>query len=125
MRTSDVSPGSAGTAKLGTDPEIGTTVALGDVGEVVEKRAGKRRLPCLGVDLENLSPGDFVWEREEEFPVEAARPAKGRVDGVRPVGRADNDDLATAVHAVHKCEQGRDDARMDLILLAAADRRET
>lgn len=85
-----------------TDPQVSTAVAFGDVGEVVEQRAGKRRLPRLGVDLEYFAPCGFVRKREEELAVEATGPTESRVDRIWPVGRTNDDDLAATVHAVHK-----------------------
>lgn len=108
-----------------THSEISTSVALCHVRQVVEKRRSEGRLPRLGVDLQDLASGELVRQREEKLPIEPSRPSKGGVDSVRSVGRSNDDNLSSTVHAVHEGEQGRNDAGVDLILFAASYRSQT
>ncbi len=69
---------------------------------------------AAGVDLEDLQPVPGVRDADLYLAVETSRPAQRRVDGVQPVGRADDDDLASLLEAVHHGEQLCDDAPLDL-----------
>jgi len=63
-------------------------------------------------------------QRKVELAVEAAGAPQGRVDGIDAVGRANDDNLAACVEAVHERQQRRHDGGVDLVLLCRADGRE-
>ncbi len=66
------------------------------------------------MDLHDLQPASPSRHADLDLAVEATRTTKGRIDGVLAVGRADDDDLATAAEAVHQGEQLRDHAAFRL-----------
>ncbi len=72
----------------------------------------------LVVGLPRSGVGRPAWARQ--LAVEAARAAQRRVKRIQAVGRADDDDAAAAVQAVHERQQRAHDAVVHLVLLAAA-----
>jgi len=79
----------------------------------VSKEAG-----VLTVGLARLGAGEPA--RARQLAVEAARAAQRGVERVQAVGRADDDDAAAAVQAVHERQQRAHNAVVHLVLLAAA-----
>lgn len=77
------------------------------------------------MDIDDLASSVDIRQREVELSVEPTGATQGGVDRVGTIRRTDDDDLSSAVHAVHQREQGRNNRSMDLLLLAAADRRQT
>ena len=66
------------------------------------------------VDLEDLQPPVAVGDPDLDLAVEAPRPAQGRVEGVRPVRRADDHDLPAGLQSVHERKELRDHPSLDL-----------
>ncbi len=60
-----------------------------------------------GVDFQDFAPAGDVGRADEDFAVEAARPAERRIDRVDAVGGADHDHGIDALEAVHQREQLR------------------
>ena len=80
-----------------THPKVRSTVALGEVGELVLEALLDRGVPPVRVDVEDLATALEVRKREVKFAVESAWSTQGGVDGVRSVRRADHDDLAWTI----------------------------
>lgn len=78
---------------FGTHPEISTSIALGDAGEILEEGVAERRLPSSGVDVQNLATSGFIGEGEVELSVKSSRTTKSWVNGVRSVGGSNDNDL--------------------------------
>ena len=74
----------------------------------------------LGVDAENVPPPGLVGHRHVDQFVEAAGAEQGRIDQIRPVGRADHDHRLQFLEPVHLGEDGVDHALGDLRLAEAA-----
>ena len=73
---------------------------------------GERHVPR--VYLEDLEPALLVRDLDLDLAVEASWPSQGRVDGVGPVGRRYDDDLASCLEPVHEREQLADDSALHL-----------
>ena len=85
--------------------DVGATVADHLRSELVLEGHRERRVPRLCVDVEDGAARLAVGQTKHELPVETPRAAERRVDGVDAVGRADHNDLAAAVEAVHEGEE--------------------
>src|SRR2546428_11475009 len=66
------------------------------------------------MDLEDLQPATRVRAADLAPSTDRARPAQRRIERVRPVRGADDDDLAARLQAVHQGEQLCDDPPLDL-----------
>src|SRR5207245_10441786 len=66
------------------------------------------------MDLEDLQPAIPVRDADLDLSIEPARPAQRRIERVRPVRGAADDDLAARLQAVHPGEQVCDDPPLDL-----------
>src|SRR5262249_16536470 len=75
-----------------------TVCATRDLVEECLRVVGERHL--AGVNLQDLAPAGDVGRADEYFAVEAARPAKGWINGVDPVGGANHDHRIDALEAV-------------------------
>ena len=64
----------------------------------------------------------LVRQREVKLSVEPTWSSQRRVDVVGTICGTNNNDLTTAVHAIHQGKQSRNNAGMDLLLLARPNR---
>mmetsp|Transcript_72452 Transcript_72452/g.156661 ORF Transcript_72452/g.156661 Transcript_72452/m.156661 type:complete len:454 (+) Transcript_72452:1318-2679(+) len=71
--------------------------------DVLELHVGVQ-LHVLGLDAQDLQAAVVVGNADVQLAVEAAEAAEGRIDGVRPVRRTDDDRLTAALHAIHERE---------------------
>src|ERR1041385_8031072 len=99
----------------GEGHEVGADEAVRGVGEVLE-------VDVLGLghvarlDLQDLEAALLVGHADLDLAVEAPGAAQRRIDGVGPVGGADDDDLAAALEAVHQGQHLRHDAALHFAL---------
>ena len=99
--------------------QVGAGEALAAAGERIEIDVVGERHP-LGVDAENAPPPVRVGHRHVDQFVEPAGAKQGRIDQIRPVGRADHDHRLQFLEPVHLGEDGVDHALGDLRLAHAA-----
>ena len=66
------------------------------------------------VDLEYLKPGLGVRDADLDFAIEASRASERRIQDLRDVRGADDNDLAARHEAVHQAQELRHDALLDL-----------
>ena len=88
--------------------QVGAEEAVRAFGDIVEGflcAVGERHF--AGMDFQNFAAAADVGRTDEDFAVEAARPAERRVDGVDAIGGADHDHGIDALEAVHEREQLR------------------
>src|SRR5581483_8013910 len=100
---------------------------VGELGAGEAGRAGRERVEvdprrerlALDVGLEDLAATDTVGTVDDDLTVEAARPQQRRIENVRPVRRADQDDVLVDREAVHLHQQLVQ--RLLALVVAAAD----
>ena len=74
--------------------------------------------------VEDVAGGGTIWAVDLDLHVEAARPQDGRIDEIRPVRGADDDDIAQALDTIDLRQELRDDRVLDVRRDAAAARPE-
>jgi len=75
-----------------------------------------RQLHVLSVDAKNFHTADFIRDTNIDFSIETSSTTKGRVDSVRSVSGADDNNLSATFSTVHKGEHLGDDTLLDLTL---------
>ena len=70
----------------------------------------------LRMDTEDLKTASWVGDTNVDLAVETTEPTESRVDRVRAVSRSHHDDIRARLETVHKGEQLRDDAALDLAI---------
>ena len=93
-------------AKVGADETVGV---VHDPSHVEVVRDGH----LTGVDFHDFPAAFAVGHADLDFAVETTGPAEGGVEGVLTVGGADDDDVFSALHAVHEGQHLRHDAALD------------
>ena len=73
-------------------------------------------LHILSVNPQDLHSSNLVGHADVNFSVETTGTTKSWVDSVGSVRRADDNDLTTALGAVHQSEELGDDSLLDLAL---------
>ena len=68
------------------------------------------------------SPYLSGWKWEEELSIKSARSSQSGVDGINSISGSNDDDLPSAVQAIHEGKQRRYDGRVDLVLTAGTNR---
>ena len=67
----------------------------------------------LSVNAEHFQAADFVRNANVNLAIETAETTQRRIDRIRSVGRAHDDDVRTRLHAIHQSQELRHDAALD------------